>query len=508
MTILGIVLLTVILRLPSVEQPFDNDSGANAYHARLIARGEPLYGTHHPIHHMPAVYYTYVLAFRLLGDSAASVKLLLIPWTAATAYILYRLGFLLTDRPTGVLAAVLFAFLSSHVDLWGSTAEIELFANLPRIAALLVLLGLTMHGARSWRFAAVGLLAAFAFLYKAVYLSPMAMAGLVLVSSLWQRRKSVIACRKTLLRGIWIAAGFAFPLLLVAAYFRSQGLLSRLLLVFTLGTKYVAFRNTGSSPLLVLLYPFVALGHSNAAILITALAGTVTNLWQGLRGPWSSTSRSGISLLAPIWLMLSLAESGSTRVFFPHYFQLAIPPLALLSAAFILATFRALKRECSAKSKWVPLLVLTSVLLITLGISIERNWDYYSLYVQYWLGQRPYQDFVRHGWPVAGSEFVRTQKLADYVRGHTSSSDRVYYWSGAVQLYYLADRRCSIDMIWPMYVEAGGPYQRIFSQQTRYIILGESNNVPRPDWLRAELSNEYVLETTIEGQQVYRRLSD
>ena len=79
--LLALSLLVTLLRLPSLEQPFDNDSGANAYHARLIVGGEPLYGTHHPAHHMPAVYYVYALVFLLLGDSTWAVKLFLIPWT-------------------------------------------------------------------------------------------------------------------------------------------------------------------------------------------------------------------------------------------------------------------------------------------------------------------------------------------------------------------------------------------------------------------------------------------
>ena len=76
--ILALLLLVVLLRLPFVGQPFENDSSAIAYNARLISRGEPLYGSHHPTHHMPAVYYTYAAAFTLFGDQVESVKALLI----------------------------------------------------------------------------------------------------------------------------------------------------------------------------------------------------------------------------------------------------------------------------------------------------------------------------------------------------------------------------------------------------------------------------------------------
>ena len=85
-----------------------------------------------------------------------------------TAYLLYRLGVSVMDRATGLLAALFYVILSSHVLLYGTTAEIELFANLPRIAAFLVLMHLTTRQAAAWKFVFVGLLSAVAFLFKAV----------------------------------------------------------------------------------------------------------------------------------------------------------------------------------------------------------------------------------------------------------------------------------------------------------------------------------------------------
>src|SRR5262245_37622092 len=98
----------VLVRLPSIEQPLDNDSGAVAYEARLILHGEPLYGTHHPAHHLPGIFYTYALIFGLLGDSAVSLKIFLIPWMWLNAWILYHIGSTLKSQAAGILAAVFF----------------------------------------------------------------------------------------------------------------------------------------------------------------------------------------------------------------------------------------------------------------------------------------------------------------------------------------------------------------------------------------------------------------
>ncbi|MCZ7666108.1 MAG: hypothetical protein M5U34_02115 [Chloroflexi bacterium] len=47
---------------------FENDSGDHAYHARLILRGEPLYGDHHPDHHMPGVFTPMPWRFNCLAN--------------------------------------------------------------------------------------------------------------------------------------------------------------------------------------------------------------------------------------------------------------------------------------------------------------------------------------------------------------------------------------------------------------------------------------------------------
>lgn len=273
--VIALLLLVILFRLPSLEQPFDNDSGANAYHARLIVRGEPLYGTHHPAHHLPAAYYTYALAFLLFGDSVWAVKFLLILWTIATVYLLYRTGTLLMDRATGLLAAFFYIILSSNVDLFGTTAEIEQFANLPRVAAVWAIVRLTSRRrVASWKFVFVGLLSAGAFLFKAVYLSPLAMVCYMLLLELWRNRKSPDSWKETLMRGAWVGLGFVAGLSLTVAYFATLGSLPRLLLVFTLGQEYMTYRIVNSLvsrywPLL----PFIGLGKSNIVLLVCSLCG-------------------------------------------------------------------------------------------------------------------------------------------------------------------------------------------------------------------------------------------
>jgi len=505
--VVALSLLVLLLRLPSLEQPFDNDSGANAYHARLIVRGEPLYGAHHPAHQLPAVYYTYALAFLLFGDSVWSVKFLLILWTIAAVYLLYRLGALLMDRAMGLLAAILCAVLTSHVWMWGPSAQNELFANLPRVAAILILMQLTVRQAAAWKFVFVGLLSAIGFLFRANYLSPLAVAGLVLLVELWQTRAITNAWRATLMRGLWLGVGFVAGLLPVVAYFGILGLLPRLLLVFTLGLRYI---NRGAALVRSqdrLLFPLFGLAINNGALLTFSLAGLLLVVVDELK-KYHSERYEGPSTLfyVAVWYILSFVEASIARIPFVHYYLLIVPPLALLAAWLLLRIYHDVQNQVRSANRFVAALILIVLLAIIFSISIRQNFNYYYHYVRYKLGLETHQDFLLGGWPVAGLELVRVQELADYVKRHTTPTDHIYDWSIYLQIYYLADRRCPIDMIWPRYAEATGPYQRIFAPQTKYIIVDDSNNSSAPDWLYTELAKKYTLETVIQGQKVYRRV--
>jgi 4-amino-4-deoxy-L-arabinose transferase-like glycosyltransferase len=499
---IGLFAIVFLLRLPSLEQPFDNDSGAVAYHARLISRGEPLYGTHHPTHHLPAGYYVYALAFLIFGDSLWAVKFALILWTALAAYLMYRLGALFADEGVGLLAAVFFAVLSSQVFLFGGTAELELFANPVRIVAVLAAMYLVSRDAAPYKYAVVGVLCAVAFMFKAVYLSPLAMAGCTILVEAWRTRGGGV-WRKAISRGVWIGIGGVATVLSVVAYFWSLGLLPRLLLVFTIGQKYIGLRS--ANPLgyaSVFLLPFAGIGMSNVALLVLALGGGV----MAVRDLFAR-ERSLVALYMSVWLAFSFLEAGFNRAFYTHYYQLLIPPLAWLAAWFVSGVYRAIRSNVPSSKRWGACVGLIVILTVTFGISVWGNRDYYVLYARYRLGLGTYEEFVLGGWPqVDTHEFTRTQALADYVRARTSPADRIYYWSGGVQVYYLADRRCAIDIIWPIYAEATGPYQRIFAEGTKYVIIGESYMIPRPGWLYTELAKNYVLETVIRDQEVYRRL--
>src|SRR5215212_184054 len=235
------LLLTILLiaaRLPSFYEPLENDSGANAFFARQMLRGLTLYDVFHPGHHLPGVYYTFELAFKMFVDNPNSPKLLLLPWTLACALLLYLMGRMYFDEQIGIVGALFFILVSSQRGLAGMTVEMEHFANLPLIAGIFVLMVLSRRQAPAWQFIWLGILGALSILYKITFVAPLIVAGISIPLMAWMTRKEAGAWKTMLSRLIWMAIGLIVPLAIVAAYFASLGLWKQFLLIFEFGLNY------------------------------------------------------------------------------------------------------------------------------------------------------------------------------------------------------------------------------------------------------------------------------
>jgi 4-amino-4-deoxy-L-arabinose transferase-like glycosyltransferase len=501
----GLVLLITLLRLPSLEEPFDNDSSAVAYSARQIIHGEPLYGSHHPGHHMPGVYYTYALAFLLFGDSSFSVKLILIPWTIATALMVYAIANKLQGNRAGMISAIIFGVLSSHVYLKGTTAEPEMFAMLPYTAAVYLAVLQVQRRAGFKGFYWVGVVGAIAFMYKLVFLAPMAVAVGMIGLEFILNRKEHAALRNFLLRFLGLGAGFIALSFLVLSYFAFQGLLGRFALVFMLGTRYVGL-TTNYPWFNILLMPIYILAINNVFVLVFSIAG-VQRLLRSAR--WDSDQVRSFNIPAlgvAVWFILSVLTAGITRVDYPHYTLIVVPVVAFFAGLEISRMwFILVENKSTVKEKMPGLLMVLGLVGLMFFYSGLINIHAYRHYWLYRTGQESYADFVLKG-TFDGQASTRSFVLADYIVSHTDPDDLIYYWGEYPNIYYLSNRNAPIDMLWANQPELTGSYMRIFTTQTRYIIVANSIIMDEPGWMQVELDKAYRLETVIDEQRIYSRI--
>jgi hypothetical protein len=144
------------------------------------------------------------------------------------------------------------------------------------------------------------------------------------------------------------------------------------------------------------------------------------------------------------------------------------------------------------------------------GVYLFTNGGYLYYYLRFKMGQETYQDFVLKSWPPTGSMFVTMQAIADYIQAHSKPDERIYIWGEEAQLYYLANRRCAVDFVWPIFVELapipGGPKEmqrRLLAPTTKFIVI--ARNDP-PAWLVDGLTKHYRLVKTIDHRKIYQRV--
>jgi hypothetical protein len=506
--ILGAALLLAValLRWPALVQPVTNDIGANAYGARLILQGEPLYGSYHPAHHLPAVYYTYALIFALLGDRPEALQLFLIPWIWLNAWILYAIGKQISTPLSGMLAAFFFVLIGSMTNLNGDTAELELFANLP--VALGVFAGgwLIAKGRRAITFTLIGAIGAFCFLYKAVYLAPLAVtsAALLLQALLDGRRAAWAALFMRLLA---MLAGCGAVLGLVGLYFAVLGLFPRLWLVFQLGSGYVEMQDSLPA-IYILLTPAILLIVANLIFSLLGALGTLRALVQ-LPGLLKRSQPKGLALFMLVtWLLVSIVEAGASRFGFAHYALLVVPPLALLVGRETGELYRRIGPRPgfsgALRRAWLPGLMALAVI----GNTVFTSQGYLGGFLSYVTGRISREEFVRKDTAI-GVDNLNAVAIAGYIQAHTSADARIFGWTELAQIPYLANRRSTSDVLWPIYIDQLGSPRRVITAKPVYVVVGPpfKENTPEPDWLKNDLASGYRLETTIDQYQLYRLIS-
>jgi len=211
-----------------------------------------------------------------------------------------------------------------------------------------------------------------------------------------------------------------------------------------------------------------------------------------------------------LWLIFSIGAAGITRRAWPYYSVIILPPLAIIATWEIGQLQKIFSRWMDSRGyriTWIPVTLLLVAILLFSGV---KNYIQYYHYMLFKLGDETYQEFLNNSFPFYAETYIKVGNIADYIISHTNPDDLIYYWSNEaqsndVQLYYLTNRRSPIDMIWPLYSNASGPYSRIFSTHTKYIVVNEDVLTNIPVWLLDELDKSYHLEAVIAGHSIYRR---
>src|SRR4029079_14600575 len=221
---LGIVLLTIAIRLPSLMHPQPIDSeGIYSVVANEIVDGGRTY-VDAVERKPPLLFWTYAAIFKVAGKfNWTALHLVALVWTLGAMAGLYVIGRQLFDRNTGLIAALFYGIFQHWLTWRNLTWDGEMLMNLPIIWAWAIAFRRSSSPARPELFPAGALLGT-AFLLK----QPAAIAavplGIYLLLPSYRNSRGLTRTN-SVIQATMLTAGFGAALGLVIIVLWKQGIL-------------------------------------------------------------------------------------------------------------------------------------------------------------------------------------------------------------------------------------------------------------------------------------------
>jgi hypothetical protein len=415
---LGIILLTVVIRLPSLlhPQPIDSEAMYSVVANEIVDGGRPYIDAVE--RKPPLLFWTYAAVFRIAGKfNWKALHVVALVWTLCAMAGLYVIGSELSDRNTGLIAALFYSVFQP----WGTWKNVsfdgEMLMNLPIIWAWAIALGRSSSRLRPELFAA-GALLGVAFLLK----QPAAIAavplGIYLLLPSYRASRSLTRIN-SIIQATTFTAGFFAVLGLVTIVLWKQGILHDAF-YWTIADHDVP-------------HVFWHKGIVNTLTFVAACLPLVIGAILACRDKdeiWAGKTAERTALLGLLAVSAIGAAAGAR--FYPHYYVQLIPPLVLLAAPY----YARLWSRTIQPPNWLlrPAVTYAWLVLTVIAFSIIH-------------------------WTGLASRRVPSE-AGRYLFTHSSPDDRIFVWGQNPEIYLHARRRpaCRYITTFPLtgYV-FGGP---------------------------------------------------
>ena len=396
---LGIILLTIAIRLPSLvhPQPIDSEAMYSVVANEIVDGGRPYIDAVE--RKPPLLFWTYAAVFKVAGKfNWKALHIVALVWTLCAMAGLYVIGRELFDRDTGLIAALFYAVFQSWWT-WKTLAfDGEMLMNLPIIWAWAIAFRRNSSRLRAELFPAGALLGA-AFLLK----QPAAIAAIPL--GIYLLLPSYRASRRLTVTDSIIQAA-----VLTAGFFAAVGVVT--LVLWKQGILYDAFYWT------IVDHDIPHVFWERGILLTLAFIGICSPLVIGAilacrdkSDIWAARTAERIALFG--LLAASAIGVAAGGRFYAHYYVQLIPPLAVLAAPY----YARLWSRTMQPPLWIlqPAVTYAWLALIVIVLSIVH-----------WAELTPRR---------APSETGR------YLSTHSAPEDRIFIWGQTAKMYLEARRR-------------------------------------------------------------------
>ena len=439
---LGIILLTVAIRLPSLlhPRPIDSEAMYSVVANEIVDGGRPYADAVE--RKPPLLFWTYAAIFKVAGEfNWKALHIVALMWTLCAMAGLYAIGSELFDRNTGLIAALFYCVFQPWWTWKTLSFDGEMVMNLPIIWAWAIAFRRSSSRLRLELFAAGALLAT-AFLLK----QPAAIAavplGIYLLLPSYRVSRSLTRTN-SIIHATTLTTGFFVTLGLAAIVLWKQGILHEAF-YWTITDHDIPHVFWQKGIVITLAFLGACLPVVFGAIMACRDKGEI----------WAGRTPERTALLGLLAASAIGAAAGAR--FYPHYYVQLIPPLALLAAPY----YARLWSGAIEPPYWLlrPRLTYAWLVLTVIAFSIVH-------------------------WAGLAQRRVPSEE-GRYLFTHSAPDDRIFVWGQSEGIYLDAHRRpaCRYITTFPLtgYV-FGGP---ISGFDTRGRILPGAWSILERDFAR------------------------
>jgi hypothetical protein len=483
-SVLALVLIFFLLRLPSIIEPYwYGDEGIYHVIGQAMHNGQLLYRDiwdNKP----PLLYSIYAYAN---GDQmlVRFISLIVGFFSVVTFYLLSIKLF--SSERISFVTTLIYVLLFATPILEGNIANAENFILLPILfsAWFVVRFAFDPHRSKENKksgalpLLAAGFLIGTAFLFKIVAIFDLAAFALFLLLH-ELNNFSYSTLKKTLIPIFSLVFGFLIPFSAAAIYFAMQGILIDYLQgAFAGNVDYVGFENS-------------LFGIPQGLLLIKILSLVIALLLIVVK----RKSFSKVSLFITLWTIFALFNANFSGRPYTHYLLVMLPSFCLLIGLAL-----SKKSLLHAKAEWITIAVITLVTLFTFPTyGIGKTFAYYQTTIQFLNGNTD----VRSYYSFFDSKTPRDYAIASFLSQNTDSPDKVFIWGDSAQIYTLSDKLPPYKYTVSYHVKTSEALiketqEAINEAKPKYIVvLPESQPLPFSVPL-------YIIRFNVDGAIIYER---
>jgi 4-amino-4-deoxy-L-arabinose transferase-like glycosyltransferase len=447
-------LLFLILRLPSLFEPYwYGDEGVYLALGQAIRSGVNLYSQIHD-NKPPAIYYLAAFSQTVFG-----FRLLLLLWMIPTIIVFKKLTLKFLSEKSSKIATFVFLILSSIPLIEGHIANAEIFMLLPTLLAFAIFPQKLFFS---------GLLLGLAFTFKV----PVAVEFLFLFCWFFFIEKESAKFKKLFVFGF----SFFIPTIISIIYFYFKKSLPEYLFAALLQNfGYLSSWSTGSHT--------ASATSSGLPIRLLLMILFWVVLFFLYKKKWLEKKMFFVFG----WFAATLFGVLLPLRPYPHYLIQTIPPFIILLFYFRRQLFLSLLT-----------VFIFAFSLISVKFYFYPTLKYYKNFYQYTFRQisiQQYRSFF-------GKEINNIYQSAEYIKSHSTATDKIFVWSDDPYLYPLSDRLPAAKYTTAYHVIDFNGYQKVIDSfksvnQPKIIIYNASmSNRPFPA-LDQFISDYYFLDNKI-----------